>query len=142
MIPILKDSFISYYSILIHHDIFTTFFEKYVLTCNVGTRIKVYGEIEEELPEFLEFERIENGFLCNAEYNSEDRDYFISKYVSEETGWRMTNDVWCDMIYHGFTSPIPTLVIHTLKSSVCIRICNEMREECFQKVFQQLRICK
>ncbi|GFY41185.1 hypothetical protein TNIN_483771 [Trichonephila inaurata madagascariensis] len=55
MIPILQGSF-GYYSIFIHPDIFHVFFEKYILTCNVGTRIEVYGFSKEEGYVFLKVE--------------------------------------------------------------------------------------
>ncbi|GFQ94807.1 hypothetical protein TNCT_707021 [Trichonephila clavata] len=123
MIPILETD--GHYSIYIHSDVFPTFFVKYILTCRVGTRIKVFGETEEEGFTFLEFERIPSGFLYITENHS--RRLFISKYVSKE--WRIPPDEWCDMIYRGFTVSFPTLVIHTLNATLHVRKIRRRHDE-------------
>ncbi|GFY63706.1 uncharacterized protein TNIN_208471 [Trichonephila inaurata madagascariensis] len=127
MIPILQSKDTASKLICIHHDTFPVFFEKYIFPCNVGTRVKVFGHTEEEGYVFLEFERTKTGFLYNAENYR--RNYFISKYVSEETGWTMSPDEWRDMIYHGFICSFPTLYLHTAKDTLHIKIIDRKYDE-------------
>ncbi|GFU10220.1 uncharacterized protein TNCV_3449931 [Trichonephila clavipes] len=126
MIPILQAKTNASNLICIHRGTFTVFFEKYIFTCVVGTRIKVFGHPYDQILwkcfVFLEFEQTKTGFLYNAENYWKGRDYFISKYVSEETLWRMSPDEWRDMIYRGFMGSFPTLYLHTVKATIRIQI--------------------
>ncbi|GFQ80156.1 uncharacterized protein TNCT_191921 [Trichonephila clavata] len=127
MIPIWHEKNEPYYTIYIHQCIFPTFFEKYVLNLNIGTRIEIVGDTVEEGYVFPEFKQTNAGFLYNEESDYRVRNEFISKYVSKETGWIMTADDWRDMIYHGFIFSFPSLVIRTTKATIHIQINDEER---------------
>ncbi|GFU91743.1 hypothetical protein TNCV_3994451 [Trichonephila clavipes] len=84
------------------------FVETCILNIHVGTELQVNGGKHEYLRNT--FVRIKDGFLYNPLDHSHESNCFVSRYVSNPTGWILTREAMLDLILSGFSKPFTRIM--------------------------------
>ncbi|GFU77995.1 hypothetical protein TNCV_3109321 [Trichonephila clavipes] len=88
---------------VIHRQVYRNFVETCILNIPVGTELQVNGCKNEYITNT--FVQIKDGFLYNPLDHSHESNCFVSRYVSNPTGWILTRKAMLDLILSGFPKP-------------------------------------
>ncbi|GFV82847.1 hypothetical protein TNCV_1178621 [Trichonephila clavipes] len=106
----------THHLLVIHRKGYRNFVETCILNIPSGTELQVNLCKNEYIMDT--FVRIKDGFRYNPLHHSHDSNFFVSRYVSNPTGWILTWETMLDLILSGFANP--SLYVYTDHSKVLI----------------------